>query len=219
MKQALFIASITAMVASSASAAIIAQWDIPSSLGTSVGTTYTVGLANAGDQTAGSELKGVHALAATTWTSPAGNASAFSFSSNNWTAGDYYQFTVSTASYSTIAVSFDSTRSGTGPGLFDLVMSIDGGATFTTLLASQSVAATSWSSGGVRNPASLVASAAAGAENLSSVIFRWRSLSTTAAGGTSRIDNVQVTGELIPAPGALALLGAAGLLGVRRRRA
>ncbi len=39
-----------------------------------------------------------------------------------------------------------------------------------------------------------------------------------AAGGTWRFDNVTVSGSAIPAPGALALLGAAALAGVRRRR-
>jgi len=39
-----------------------------------------------------------------------------------------------------------------------------------------------------------------------------------ASGGTWRFDNVTVSGSAIPAPGALALLGAAGLVGARRRR-
>jgi MYXO-CTERM domain-containing protein len=37
-------------------------------------------------------------------------------------------------------------------------------------------------------------------------------------GGTWRFDNVTVNGTAIPAPGAIALLGAAGLVGARRRR-
>jgi len=39
------------------------------------------------------------------------------------------------------------------------------------------------------------------------------------ASGTWRFDNVTVSGTLIPAPGAIALLGLAGLSGKRRRRA
>jgi MYXO-CTERM domain-containing protein len=42
--------------------------------------------------------------------------------------------------------------------------------------------------------------------------------STVGAGGTNRIDNILVTGNAIPAPGAVALLGVAGLVGARRRR-
>lgn len=38
------------------------------------------------------------------------------------------------------------------------------------------------------------------------------------ASGTWRFDNVTISGSAIPAPGAVALLGAAGMMGVRRRR-
>lgn len=37
--------------------------------------------------------------------------------------------------------------------------------------------------------------------------------------GNNRFDNLQISGALIPAPGAIALLGIAGLVGTRRRRA
>jgi MYXO-CTERM domain-containing protein len=37
------------------------------------------------------------------------------------------------------------------------------------------------------------------------------------AGGTARIDNVFVNGTLVPAPGAAALIGLAGLVARRRR--
>jgi len=42
-------------------------------------------------------------------------------------------------------------------------------------------------------------------------------LSTVAAGGTNRIDNIIVSGDVVPAPGAIALLGLAGLVARRRR--
>ena len=45
-----------------------------------------------------------------------------------------------------------------------------------------------------------------------------RSTSTYATTGTLRFDDVPINGPLIPAPGALALLGVAGLVGARRRR-
>ena len=45
-----------------------------------------------------------------------------------------------------------------------------------------------------------------------------RSTSTYSTTGTLRFDDVTISGNLIPAPGALALLGAAALAGVRRRR-
>src|SRR5690242_3123267 len=46
---------------------------------------------------------GFHA-GATTYSSPAGNGSAKSFSSNTWAVGDYYQFQVSTLGQQDIAV-------------------------------------------------------------------------------------------------------------------
>ena len=38
-----------------------------------------------------------------------------------------------------------------------------------------------------------------------------------AAGGTGRVDNIVIS-AVVPAPGAIALLGLAGLVGGRRRR-
>jgi MYXO-CTERM domain-containing protein len=57
----------------------------------------------------------------------------------------------------------------------------------------------------------------AAADNQSEVIFRFRSLVAGAATGSNRIDNVTVSVGAVPAPGAIALLGLAGLAGRRRR--
>jgi hypothetical protein len=40
----------------------------------------------------------------------------------------------------------------------------------------------------------------------------------TSTGGNNRLDNIQITGTFIPAPGAFALLGLGGLAAARRRR-
>ena len=56
------------------------------------------------------------------------------------------------------------------------------------------------------------------AANQNSLIVRWVALvGGTATGGTARMDNVQVQGTLLPAPGAAALVGLAGLMARRRR--
>ena len=215
-------------VATSASAALVAGWTIttafPTGAGVPTGVTYTVGAANDGLQTTGSELWSVHSLAAATYTSPAGNGSQYAFSSNNWSIGDYYEARLSTLGYSDISISWDQCRSSTGPATFELVMSTDGGTNFTTLLASYAVlqsgggaAPGTWSST-VYNPIYSLNQAAAAADNQAEVIFRFRSLAAGAATGSNRIDNVMIYSGPIPAPGAIALLGVAGLAGLRRRR-
>jgi len=158
-------------------------------------------------------------------TSPSGNGSQFSLSSNTWAIGDYYEVRLSTLGFTDINISWDQARSSTGPSSFSLIMSVDGGANFTTLLASYAVlqsggggAPGTWGASTPRQAIYTVSSAAAGAANQADVVFRMVSL--VAAGGTSgsgRIDNISVEGVVIPAPGAVALLGLAGLAARRRR--
>ncbi len=209
----------------SASGAVIASWSMPTSVTTgTVGTSFTYGAADAGEAKAGSSLSSTHAAAATAYSSPAGNGSTYSLSSNNWAIGDYYQVTVSTSNYQEVSFSWDQTRSSTGPSSFELVMSTDGGSTWSTLMASVTVIqaglagtnTTSWNAT-TGQAAFTTSTAAADASDHASVIFRIRSLVTTAAAGTSRIDNVVVSGTFVPAPGAVALLGLAGLINRRRR--
>lgn len=221
--------AVAALVSSLAGADVVAGWSIPTALPTNpppTGPTYTYGIADLGANTVGSSLGGVHASSATAWTSPAGNGSQYSLSSNTWAIGDYWEVRVSTLGYTDISISWDQARSSTGPSSFSLVMSVDGGATFTTLLASYAVlqsggggAPGTWGSATPRQAIYTVSSAAAGAGNQANVIFRMVNL--VAPGGTSgsnRLDNISVEGTLVPAPGAVALLGLAGFAARRRRR-
>ncbi len=64
--------------------------------------------------------RGVHASSATAWSTPAGNGSTDSFSSNNWAVGDYYEFNTSTAGFVGVSVSWDQASSNTGPRDFKL---------------------------------------------------------------------------------------------------
>ena len=88
--------------------------------------------------------------AASIYTSPAGNASAHSFSSTNWTAGDYYQFQVNTVGATHVVVTFDAISSATGPRDFSLQYSTDGVA-FTTFASYTNGNSPSWSSTGTPN--------------------------------------------------------------------
>ena len=210
----------------SASASIVAGWTIPTAVpAATTGSSYTYGAADTGDATAGTSLSAFHTLAATTWSSPSGNGSSFSLSSNNWSVGDYYQVTVSTVGYSDIYLAWDQTRSGTGPSVFDVQMSTDG-SNFTTILAGYSViqaglagtGTLAWSiANGVQSAFTTTIASIAGADEQASLTFRFVNLSTVATGGTNRIDNIVVSSGPVPAPGAIALLGLAGLAGRRRR--
>ncbi len=227
MTKQMFLASAVVLAASaSASAAIVASWSMPTAVpAATTGTNYVYGAADAGDATAGTSLSAFHALAATTWSSPAGNGSTYSLSSNNWSVGDYYQISVSTTGFSDISLVWDQTRSSTGPSSFRVDMSTDG-TNFSTILASYSVIQAgltgtntlAWSAAnGVQGAFTTTVASIAGADNQATLIFRFVNLSTVAAGGTNRIDNIVVSGAPIPAPGAIALLGLAGLAARRRR--
>lgn len=123
----------------------LAKWEmtvaIPSS---TTGTTYSppgtpsnqAGTPSSGLLTgsASAILSAYHAVSATTYTSPAGNGSQYSFASNNWSPNDYYQIYLPTTGYSGISVSWDQARSGTGPAAFKLQMSTNG-TSFTDLLS------------------------------------------------------------------------------------
>ena len=226
IKSSLFAAGLVSLLASAASADVIAGWSMPTAVAAATtGTNYTYGAADLGALTSGTSLSGFHAAAATTWSSPTGNGSTYSLSSNNWATGDYYQVSMATTGYSDISVSWDQTRSGTGPSSFSLSMSTDGGANFTTLLASYTVVqaglagtgTTSWNA--VTNQTGFTTTTIIGisAANKGNIMLRFSSLSTTAAAGTGRVDNISVTGAMIPAPGAVALIGLAGLISRRRR--
>ncbi len=228
IKASLLAAGLASIVASAASAGVIAGWSMTTAIAATTGTNYTYGAADSGALTSGTSLSGYHAASATTWSSPAGNGSTYSLSSNNWTTGDYYQVSMATTGYSDISVSWDQTRSSTGPAAFSLTMSTDGGANFTTLLASYTVVqaglvgsgTSTWSTTTNQTGFTTTTIVGISAANKGNILLRFNSLSTTAAAGTGRVDNISVTGAVVPVPtpGAIALIGLAGMVASRRRR-
>ena len=216
----LLIASAMIATASAASADVIAGWSMPTAVAASTtGATYSYGAADSGALVSGSMLSGTHSSASTAWSSPAGNGSTYALSSNGWNVGDYYQISLATTGYSSVSVAWDQTRSSTGPAGFEAVLSVDGGSTFSSL-GSYTVNQVSWSTS-VPVTTSSFASLASAADNQASVIIRFQVVTagTSTTTGTNRIDNISVTGAVvpIPSPGAIALVGLAGLVARRRR--
>lgn len=213
-------------LAASAHAGTVVAWSIPSAVNSSVQSgTYDLGAADIGPSAAGSMLRGVHAEDGTTWSSPSGNGSAHSFTANSWTVGDYFEVSFSATGFSGLSVAWDQAQSGFAAWNFQLQMSVDGGA-FSTLISSYAVelsnpgGAMYWNTGfAIPSFYSHSQSLGAAADGASNVTLRFVSLATKTASMTSSIDDIVVSGNSVPAPGAVALLSVAGLLsGARRRR-
>jgi len=173
----------------------------------------------------------LHASAATDWTTPSGNGSTDSFSSNTWGVGDYYQFQSGSIGATGLSLSFDQISSNTGPGSFQLAYSTDG-STFTNSGAAYTVIANAspnvWNSTTpiTTSSFSFDLSGITALNNQPNIYFRLIDASTVSANGgtvavagTSRVDNFVISAVTVPEPGALAaLLGGVAFLGVIRRR-
>lgn len=209
-------------VAQQADATVLGGWTFETSVPTTAGP-------HAAEEGTGSALAS-HASTATVYSNPVGNGSAESFSANNWSVGDYWQFSTSTTGYQDITIQWDQVASSTGPRDFQLSYSLDG-VGFTNLGAEYSVLANSaplaWTSAEYRPEHTYgPISAPAVLDDQATIYFRLTNSSTVSAGGgtvaaagTNRVDNVLIEGTLIPEPATFGLLAAAGLLAMRRRRA
>ncbi len=214
---------------SASHAAIIAQWTMEGATTPADLTDSAVGPTVAAATGAGS-LVGVHASAASDWTTPSGPASDNAYSVNTWTTGDYFQFSSTTAGFENIKVSFDATGSNTGPKDFKIAYSTDG-VSFTDF-GTYSLINAAWSAApAFVNPPTahfdFDLSAISALDGIPLATFRLIQVGTTsinggavATGGTSRIDNATITGDVaIPEPATLALGGIAlvGVAAIRRR--
>src|SRR5689334_12625497 len=184
------------MQSAQAATTVIAQWtfESPNTPAGATAAVYpnaiapSVGTGNAG---------GVHTSTSTAWSAPAGNGSPASFSSNNWAVGDYYQFAVSTSNLTGIQVSWDQTRSSTGPSTFKLAYSTDG-TTFTDFGSPYVISAVTWSSTTPVTTSSFAfdLSTITAINNQATVFFRL--INTVVPGGSAgsnRVDNFKVSGN------------------------
>lgn len=220
----------------------LARWTMPTAFPTGsglvpTGTTYLPpnGLNPSGTPDDGlltnspsALLSAFHTLAAATYTSPAGNGSQYSFSSNNWSPNDYYQVVLpTTGGWTNLSVSWDQARSSTGPASFALQMSTDGLSfspvtTYSVLQSGGGGAPGTWSSTTFNPLYSSTVSLPVSAENQAALYIRFLNTTSTASApsGSNRIDNIAVTA--VPEPATVTVLGAgiaalAGLMRWRRR--
>ncbi len=234
IKTAFVSAGLIAFGANATKAGLIADWTFETSLpsGTLGANSSSVNYSpEAGTQTATATCNGYHLLASSAVSSPAGNGSAHSYSLNNWSVGDYYQFQVSTLGYTTISLTWDQTSSSTGPGNFVLQYSVNG-TDFNNFGSGYSVLQNGLAPNASWNATTAVSaygesadlSSITAIENQSSVYFRLVDLNgltpsggAVGAGGTDRLDNFTVTAVPEPVNVALGILGAsAGLVGLIR---
>lgn len=237
MKLLIVIAGLLSFGSAQAADILLAGWTMPTAIPNSpvpTGTSYLPpgpngpGGADTGVNVIGSQLKAEHLLLATAYSSPSGNGSTYSFSSNNWSPGDYYQASVSTTGYSGISVSWDQARSSTGPVAFQLMMSVDSGQNFTSASAYNVTqtggagAPGTWGSINYLSAYTLLVNLPASADNLGTLILRFQNAEVSASNpvGSNRIDNVQIFGSVVPEPSTMILgtFGAAFALALARRR-
>ncbi|MFT3990892.1 MAG: PEP-CTERM sorting domain-containing protein [Luteolibacter sp.] len=229
MKRIILIIFASALAALHSRAAVLVQWTFENSRPAASGFHDA--------ETGGGQASGSHASAATSYTSPIGNGSGYSFASNHWEAGDFYQFTFSTLGASGITLGFDQGSSLTGPGNFEILYSTGGafistGKTYSVYEYTSPVTAYSfgaWSATAAKSEYSYIfdLSDLQALDNQASVTIRLQMIGastpsggTVATAGVSRLDNFTVSyATTVPEPGSAALfsLMALGISAKRRR--
>ena len=212
-----------------ANASVMTEWtfeSIPTPSGTASKTYTDPNAPEVNLNTGTTSFSGAHAAAAV-FSSPAGNGSAKSLSSNTWAVNDYYQFDAGTG-YAGMEVEFDQVSSSTGPVNWELDYATDG-VTFTQFATYTVSSSISFATGSAKTdtpPRYLFdLSGVTALPSAGDVTFRLIADSAgTMTSGTDRVDNVTVgtnlTPPTVPEPTSISLaaVACAGLHGRRRSR-
>jgi hypothetical protein len=214
--------------ASNVFATTIAQWTFETSQPATAGPfTPEAGVNAALSQASTNTTAGANVG---TISSPAGNGSSHSFSSNGWDVPEYFQFKTSTLGFASLGLTFDETGSNTGPRDFRVDTSTDGssftpGPTYSIL--ANAAPNNVWSAATPHPEFGFSFSLPTALENQATAYVRLVNTDTVSAnggtvgsGGTNRIDNVTISGTLaVPEPASAALMVMAGLalIGFGRR--
>jgi len=184
----------------------LAKWTFESATNTGSGMTSPSYRPEEGLQTNTASASSVHSGSAT-YSLPAGNGSAKSFSANYWAMNDYFQFTMNSSGYRSLRIKFDQTGSGTGPLQFKLAYSVNG-STFIDyanydIPRTNASSAIGWSASSSNSNSTLSfdLSSVAQLANKTNLVFRLVQSGTTSltngnvqSTGTSRVDNVEISG-------------------------
>ena len=141
-----------------------------------------------------------------------GAASGSTFSAN----GKSMVFKFSMSGYAGLSISYATQRTGTGFTSQVLEYSTNG--TNWASIGSNTAIQSSFSATGVPPGVATTFSGITGLDGAAVAYVRITFSGATSATGNNRFDNFQFNADAVPAPGALALLGVAGLVGARRRR-
>jgi hypothetical protein len=164
-------------------------WTFPLS-----GATLTADIVNANNSG-----KTISVSNGTITSSSGASGTDFSASTTSWTtANKYWEISVNTTGYKNIKLFSQQIASNTGPRDFKIQYKIGAGGSYADVTGGTVLLANNWTSGVVNNLALPEA-----CDNQALVYVRWIPTSTTsvaggttAAGGTSRIDNVYIKGSL-----------------------
>jgi MYXO-CTERM domain-containing protein len=164
----------------------------------------------------------------TTFSTPAGNGSAYGLSADRWSTGSFAQVYVYDLplGQQSFQLSWDQTRASGGPSEFRVDVSF-GGQNFTTLPNSaysviQAGALFSgtnpWSASGPRQtPFTNTITFNGTFTDFGDLYIRLVATGANLGNGAARFDNIVLSSSTIPAPGAIALLGLAGFARRSRR--
>ena len=168
--------------------------------GTSVNADVSIGMSTV--------TTGIGALAIVGGLTPSGGTPAAN--------GKSMVFKFSMAGFSNLSMSYATQRTSTGFNSQVLEYSVDG-VNWSSIGANNSIQS-SFSALSTPPGVATVFGGISGLDNASDAYVRMRLTGATSATGNNRFDNFIFSADVIPAPGAIALLGVAGLVGMRRRR-
>lgn len=125
-------------------------------------------------------------------------------------------FAFSMSGYQDLTISYATQRTSTGFTTQLLEYSTDG--ISWSLIGSNTAIQSSFSATSTPAGVATVFSGISGLDGAATAFVRMTLTGATSSSGNNRFDNIVLSAQLIPAPGAVALLCVAGALGARRRR-